>query len=173
MRKKIRVMTAAALAGWFIMTGCTAEIVRPPEDTETDAPAASGETSEAAVSGETGAEPLLLETPAGAVLIGKIRKDADGWYFEPEQPLTVKLTCYYDFTPCYENLTQIRMFDDATDGMNKELYRDETVTVSGMLQNYRNIDALYLYPCRIERGRTEEGCHAAPELEYPALDDPS
>lgn len=111
---------------------------------------------------------LVLETPAGAVLVGKIKRDSTGWYFETEQPITVKLTCYVDQILSYENLKRIEMFADAEDGTSKELFRDDTVTVTGMLQNYRDMDSLYLYPCKIERGKTVRKSHAAPELDYPA-----
>ena len=176
MNIKVRAIAAAVLAACFIFSGCMANSDSSrtstaegsnnpvPETTKT-----GSDRDESSKTSETvPAETLVLETPAGVVLVGKIKKDKDGWYFEPEQPLTVKLTCYLDRTLSYESLKRIDMFENSDDGTNKELYRDDTVTITGMLQNYRNIDNLYLYPCKIERGKTVKTGYAMPELEYPA-----
>lgn len=170
MKAKIKTITAAILAVCFILSGCTAN----SDSSKNPSTDGSNNSASEKVSGKTSdTSPLVLETPAGAVLVGKIKKDSDGWYFEPEQPVTVKLTCYVDRTPTYENLKRINMFKDSDDGTNKELYRDATVTVAGMLENYRDIDNLYFYPCKIERGKTVKVGYAMPELEYPAVESAS
>ena len=177
MKTKIKTLIAAVLTICLTLTGCAAvpnrEPASSPESTDTAASEASQ--TESSKADETDPEEsLMLETPAGAVLIGKIKKDSDGWFFEPEQPLTVKLTCYTDYAPTYENLKRINMFDNSVDGTNKELYRYDTVTITGMLQNYRgDMENLYLYPCRIEHGKTVLSSHAMPELDYPAVEPPS
>lgn len=159
MIKKIKTAVAAILAVSFFMTGCASHSKKPSEKPAED----KAQSSESVSS-----EPIDLETPAGAVLVGKIMKDSQGWYFEPEQPLNIKLTCYSDFTPSYSNLTRINMFNNSEDGTNKELYRLDTVTITGMLQNYRNdMDSLYIYPCKIERGKTVDSAYSVPDLDYP------
>lgn len=174
MRARIQTIVAVLLAGCCLLTGCAAFPERSPvsaaDGTDTTESTAGAQESDSSASSRPAA-PLVLETPAGAVLVGKIKKDAEGWYFAPEQPLTVRLTCYTDTTPTYENLTRIAMFENSDDGTSKELYRDDTVTVTGMLQNYRgNMETLYLYPCKIERGKTVASGYALPELDYPAAE---
>lgn len=174
MKARLKTIFSLILAVCFLLSGCAANSDNPNEPDKTTA-AATEKDSQESKSTDTEkdipTDPLVLETPAGAVLVGKIKKDSDGWYFEPEQPLTVKLTCYPDLTPSYDNLNRINMFADSDDGMNKELYRDDTVTVAGMLQNYRgDMDSLYLYPCKIERGKTVDSSYAMPELDYPSAE---
>ncbi|MGN0660903.1 MAG: transglutaminase domain-containing protein [Oscillospiraceae bacterium] len=112
-------------------------------------------------------EPLSIQTPGGAVVVGKIDKDENGWYFAPERPLTVELTYYLDNPEHFEKLTRISMYDTSEDGMDKSVYQGETVTVTGMLQNYRGAGTLYLYPYKIERGKTVSESYAVPDLQYP------
>ena len=174
MKTKIKTLIAAVLAICLILTGCAFDSNRTPASSAESTGTATSEATKTESSKTNPAEPLVLETPAGAVLVGKIKKDADGWFFEPAEPLTVKLTYYADYTPIYENLKRINMFENSVDGTNKELYRYDTVTVTGMLQNYRgDMENLYLYPCRIEHGKTVAGSHAMPELDYPAAELPS
>lgn len=169
MKRKFETIAALVLAVCFILTGCTVNSDSPSDSSEgsNNAVTESTEKESEKTSETTSAEPLSLETPAGAVLVGKIKKDADGWYFEPEQPVSIKLTCYEDRTLNYKNLKRIDMFDDSDDGTNKELYRDDTVTIEGLLQNYRDLEDLYFYPCKIERGKTVKVGYAEPELDYP------
>ena len=117
MKSRLKTMIAILLTVCFLASGCTTK----PK---------SSQNSSTNSTNKTASEPLTIETPAGVVLVGKIKKDAKGWYFESEQPLNVKLTCYTDITPSYNNLTRIGMFDNSEDGTNKELYRDDTVTVA-------------------------------------------
>lgn len=182
MRTKIIKLSAAILAACFVLAGCASGPNNSSASTAdgsgsrvTETTEKGSKTEQTGKDTETGpSEPLELETPAGAVLVGRIRKDENGWYFEPEQPLTVRLTCYSDMTPNYENLTRINMFDDSVDGANKELYRNDIVTITGMLQNYRgDMDSLYLYPCRIEHGKTVKTGYAMPDLDYPSPERPS
>lgn len=167
MKSKFGALTAVLLAVFVFLAGCSANSGSSSASAgSTVADTSGGKSEDASQTAVT--EPVEIETPAGAVLVGKIRKDAEGWYFEPEQPLNIKLTCYFEFTPTYDGLKRIKMFDDSDDGMNKNIYRDDIVTVTGMLQNYRdNVDELYLYPCKIEHGKTVAGSFAMPELDYP------
>ena len=118
MKTKLKKMIAVILTASFLLSGCTTISggSQEPSANGSDKPA-SGIIEESKTIEEEGnseesteaseivpTEPLTLETPAGAVLVGKIRKDSEGWYFEPEDPLTVKLTCYLDRTLSYENL---------------------------------------------------------------------
>ena len=115
----------------------------------------------------TSKEALSLSTPGGAVLIGTIDRDEQGWYFRPEQPLNVELT-YFEERPLYfENLTRISMFENDVDGFEKSRYIGETVTAEGEVKIYRdNTEELYLLPYRIMIGRTADQSYAAPDLEY-------
>lgn len=160
----------------ILLSGCAVDTKSPYESSE---PTYSDNTTSSASSmpDDSGDDKkpdaptsLSIETPGGAILVGTIKKDTKGWYFEPEQTLTVKLTYYIDHPELFENLTRIEMFDYSDDGLNKTLYQDDTVTITGMLQNYRGAGTLYLYPCSVERGKTVEIGYAMPDLDYPSED---
>ena len=177
MKSRLKTMIAILLTVCFLASGCTTKpkssqnsSTNSTNKTATEATESSSEKN-SEDSENVPSEPLTIETPAGVVLVGKIKKDAKGWYFESERPLNVKLTCYTDITPSYNNLTRIGMFDNSEDGTNKELYRDDTVTVAGMLQNFRgDMESLYFYPCKIEHGKTVKTGYAVPELDYPSAE---
>lgn len=180
MKTRLETIIVILLTVCFLMSSCTTNPGNSQNSSTggTDKPASEATESTSEKSGEDNenvpSEPLDIETPAGVVLVGKIKKDANSWYFEPEQPLNIKLTYYADFTPSYNNLTRIEMFDNSEDGTNKELFLYDTVTITGMLQNYRgDMDSLYLYPCRIEHGKTVTAGYAIPELDYPVNEPPS
>lgn len=97
--------------------------------------------------------------------MGTVRKDADGWYLQTEQPVNVTLTELMDHPEVFDHQTGIRMFE--TDAYSLGNFRDCTVTVQGMLQNYRGAGTLYFYPCLIEVGKTVDVGRAVPELTYP------
>ena len=52
---------------------------------------------------------LDIETPSGAVLIGSIKRDNEGWYFMPIQPLNITLTYYIEHEEKFENIIKLRI----------------------------------------------------------------
>ena len=121
-------------------------------------------------------EPLSLETPSGAVLVGIISKDSDGWYFMPEQPLNLTLTYYVEYPEQFDNVTKLRMLDDSEDNFSKALYANELVTVTGEILNPRSAGILYLYPYDIKTGKQVNISYAdknikAPENEFGTMDE--
>lgn len=116
---------------------------------------------------EVSNEVLSIETPAGAAIVGTIKNDDDGWYLEPEQTLNVHITMYEGIT--FEDVSRINLFSNQ-DGFNLDNYRDELVTVTGMLQDYRGSGQLYMYLITLDIGKTVDQCEALPNLDYPSDD---
>lgn len=162
MKRKLTALLCLVLSVLLLMPGCVKK-TDPGQDPGTD----PGETpsQEEPKKEETSKDPISIETEAGAVLVGIVRKDADGWYLQTEQPVNVTLTALLDRPEVFDNQTGIRMFE--TDAYSLGNFRDCTVTVQGMLQNYRGAGTLYLYPCLIEVGKTVDVGRAMPELTYP------
>lgn len=115
-------------------------------------------------------ESLDLETPSGAVLIGSIKKDSEGWYFMPIQPLNIKLTYFIDYPEYFENVIKLRMLDDSEDNFNKAVYNNEIVTVYGEILNPRSMGTLYLYPYNIKSGKQVANSYADPSITAPSND---
>ena len=122
--------------------------------------------------------PVDIETSGGVVIVGKINKDENGWYIQPEQPLNITFTYFMDNPSVYTEQTRINMFDPADDGVEKALYIGMTVTASGTFRFYRDdFETLYFAPYTITIGKNAEKSYADPELipQYEAenLYDPS
>ena len=85
---------------------------------------------------ESELEALSLKTSGGVVLVGIIKKDENDWYFLPEQPLNLTLN-HEEFN----QVTKIKI-----DGnLNKTLYADEYVTISGEIVKQDSNLSLFLY----------------------------
>ena len=115
-------------------------------------------------------ESMDLETSSGAVLVGSIKKDSEGWYFMPIQPLNITLTYYIDYPEKFKNVIKLRMLDDDEDNFNKEVYNNEIVTVYGEILNPRSMGILYLYPYNIKSGKQVEKSYADPNITAPSND---
>lgn len=113
---------------------------------------------------------LDLETQSGAVLVGSIKRDSEGWYFMPIQPLNITLTYYIDYPEKFENIIKLRMLDDEEDNFNKAVYNNEIVTVYGEILNPRSMGTLYLYPYNIKIGKQVETSYADPNITAPLND---
>lgn len=113
---------------------------------------------------------LDIETPSGAVLIGSIKRDKEGWYFMPIQPLNITLTYYVDHEEKFENIIKLRMLDDEEDNFQKSVYNNEIVTVYGEILNPRSLGVLYLYPYNIKSGKQVETSYAEPSITAPSND---
>ena len=98
-------------------------------------------------------EKVKIETPSGAVLVGSIKRDSEGWYFMSIQPLDITLTYYIDHPEKFENVIKLRMLEDNEDNFNKSIYNNEIVTVYGEILNPRSMGTLYLYPYNIKSGK--------------------
>lgn len=107
---------------------------------------------------------LDIETQSGAVLIGSIKRDNEGWYFMPIQPLNITLTYYVDHEEKFENIIKLRMLDDEEDNFKKSVYNNEIVTVYGEILNPRSLGVLYLYPYNIKSGKQVETSYAEPSI---------
>lgn len=136
----------------LLLAGCSAKPAPAPDEPEKE-PDAPKQT-------------LQIETPAGAALVGVIKLDDDGWYFEPEHPLAIRLTESEERILDFEAGTRIGVHNDM---MDLTQYRGETVTIFGMLQDYRGAGLLYVYPCSIDHGKTVAQSMAVPELDYPEV----
>ena len=107
---------------------------------------------------------LDIKTPSGAVLIGSIKRDNEGWYFMPIQPLNITLTYYVEHEEKFENIIKLRMLDDEEDNFQKSVYNNEIVTVYGEILNPRSLGVLYLYPYNIKSGKQVETSYAEPSI---------
>lgn len=113
---------------------------------------------------------LDIKTPSGAVLIGSIKRDSEGWYFMPIQPLNITLTYYVEHEEKFENIIKLRMLDDEEDNFQKSVYNNEIVTVYGEILNPRSLGVLYLYPYNIKSGKQVETSYAEPSITAPSND---
>ena len=123
-------------------------------------------------------EPVDIETVGGAVIVGTIGLDEQGWYLQPEQPLNITYHCFLDAPSVFQEQTRISMFDPKDDGIEKALYLGQTVTLEGTFRFFRDdFETLYFMPYTITMGKHVPQSHSAPELEPPAepenLYDPS
>lgn len=145
----------------LMLAGCSAAKPAPSPD-----PDPSPSADEPEKKPDEPKQTLQIETPAGAALVGVIKKDDDGWYFEPEQPISIRLTESEERILDFEAGTRIGVHNAEIDLVQ---YRDETVTIFGMLQDYRGAGLLYVYPCSIDHGKTVTQSQAVPELDYPEV----
>ena len=91
--------------------------------------------------------PVDIDTVGGAVIVGVIGHDEQGWYLQPEQPLNVTYEYFLDNPSVFPQLTRIAMFDPKVDGIEKALYIGQTVTVEGTFRFYRDdFETLYFAP---------------------------
>lgn len=112
--------------------------------------------------------PVDIETIGGAVIVGTIGKDENGWYIRPDQPLNITYTYFLDNPSVFQNQKRISMFDPEDDGIEKALYIGQGVTVSGKFSFYRDdFETLYFLPYTITVGKNTEKSYAAPDLSYP------
>ena len=111
---------------------------------------------------------LDIETPSGAVLIGSIKRDNEGWYFMSIQPLDITLTYYIDHPEKFENVIKLRMLEDNEDNINKSIYNNEIVTVYGEILNPRSMGTLYLYPYNIKSGKQVMQSYADASITAPS-----
>lgn len=115
-------------------------------------------------------DPITLSTTGGAVIVGVINYDDNGWFLTPEQPLDVEYNYFLDNPSRFDRLTRIELFDPTVDGIEKMMYVGETVTVKGTFSFYRDdFEKLYMLPYVIQIGKTVEASYAAPDLEAPDL----
>ena len=113
-------------------------------------------------------EKVRIETPSGAVLVGSIKRDSEGWYFMSIQPLDITLTYYIDHPEKFENVIKLRMIEDNEDNFNKSIYNNEIVTVYGEILNPRSMGTLYLYPYNIKSGKQVMQSYADDSITAPS-----
>ena len=119
----------------------------------------------------TEAEPVVcvdIETVGGAVIVGVIGYDEQGWYLQPEQPLNVSYEYFLDKPSVFPEQTRISMFDPSVDGVEKARYLGQTVTMEGTFRFYRDdFETLYFAPYTITLGKAVPQSYSAPELAMP------
>lgn len=173
--KRILRAIAVFLAVMTLFAGCSLSV----KSEETSDVLSGGSTSELYTESETLTEtaseteespdgPVKITTPGGAVLVGIIGHDDDGWLFTAEREIDLTLT-HSDGsrTDRFGIISVLRMLDNGGDGVSKVLYEGKTVTVSGLITVMSGTDVLYLIPYKVERGRTADKSCAAPDLEAP------
>ena len=170
MRKFLRA-AAAPLAAMMLFTGCLSS--GKPEETSGDSasetcPESETLTETASETEESPDGPVKITTPGGAVLVGIIGHDDDGWMFTAEREIDLTLTqSDGNRTDRFGGISVFRMLDNGGDGVSKVLYEGKTVTVSGLITVMSGTDVLYLIPYKVERGKTADKSCAAPDLEAP------
>ena len=144
----------------------------PTQSTTDRAPAQTNPTTETEP-----VTPVDIDTVGGAVLVGVIGCDAQGWYLQPEQPLNVTYAYFLDNPSVFSQQTRIAMFDPSVDGVEKAQYLGQTVTMEGTFRFYReDFETLYFAPYTITLGKLVPQSYGAPELTMPEpenLFDPS
>ena len=119
----------------------------------------------------TEAEPVVcvdIETVGGAVIVGVIGYDEQGWYLQPEQPLNVSYEYFLDKPSVFPEQTRISMFDPSVDGVEKTRYLDQTVTAEGTFRFHRDdFETLYFAPYTITLGKLVPQSYGDPELAMP------
>ena len=112
--------------------------------------------------------PVDIDTVGGAVLVGVIGYDEQGWYLQPEQPLNVSYEYFLDKPSVFPEQTRIAMFDPSVDGVEKARYHGQTVTMEGTFRFYRNdFETLYFAPYTITLGKLVPQSYGAPDLKMP------
>ena len=112
--------------------------------------------------------PVDINTVGGAVIVGMIGYDAQGWYLQPEQPLNVTYEYFLDNPSVFPQQTRIAMFDPAVDGVEKARYLGQTVTMEGTFRFYRDdFETLYFAPYTITVGKLVSQSYGAPDLMMP------
>lgn len=171
----------AAVAVMALLCGCTSETTQNDSSvlttttvgqaTSSDKPAETTARKDNSSEPEVSDEPVEMKTPGGAVIVGVIEKDGEGWFLKPEQPLDVELTYFVDNPIKFEGLQCIRLFESADDGIEKSVFEGKTVTAKGELRIYRgNFEELYFFPYEIAVGKNVSASFAAPDLEMPQSD---
>ena len=112
--------------------------------------------------------PVDIHTVGGAVIVGVIGYDGQGWYLQPEQPLNVTYEYFMDKPSVFPQQTRIAMFDPVVDGVEKARYLGQTVTMEGTFRFYRNeFETLYFAPYTITVGKLVPQSFGAPDLVMP------
>lgn len=106
-----------------------------------------------------------ITTSGGAVIVGSVKKDAEGLYLEPGKPLNIKITGTSGTDPGIGAVRSIRF--DAQVAAGKMEYLGSIVTVLGRLSFEPAGAGVCIYPYKIEYGRHADACCAVPGLVPP------
>lgn len=111
-------------------------------------------------------EPLSLSTTGGAVIVGIIGRDDQGWFLAPEQPLNIEYQYFYEPSR-FSDVTKIRLFDTKDDGVEKSIYHGQLITAEGSFSFYRDdFETLYFVPYKILLGKTVAQSYSDPDLQF-------
>ena len=112
--------------------------------------------------------PVDINTVGGAVIVGVIGYDEQGWYLQPEQPLNVAYEYFLGKPSVFPQQTRIAMFDPLVDGVEKARYLGQMVTMEGTFRFYRDdFETLYFAPYTITLGKVVSQSYGAPDLMMP------
>ena len=145
-----------------VITGCTNNV--KPNKNQTSEPSTT-------TAPTTEKEPVVddhtinIKTSGGAVIIGEISKDDNGFYIVPERDLKVELTNDENTLKQFDNVTRINMYDSSVDEIDKNDFKGKVVTVSGKLQSDKTEKTLSLFAYLIEDGRYASASRAEETLD--------
>ena len=159
------------------LSGCLkTDVLAPAETTETKKQDPVAPDTETTIPTEdipqpTETEPVIpvdIDTVGGAVIVGVIGYDAQGWYLQPEQPLNVTYEYFLDNPSIFPQQTRIALFAPEVDGVEKARYLGQTVTMEGTFRFYRDdFETLYFAPYTIAMGKLVPQSYGAPDLMMP------
>lgn len=112
-------------------------------------------------------KPTNLETDSGIALVGMIKKENDEYYFILDNPINLTLEIYIDHKEEFNNVYKIKMLKDNLYGINKEIYVNELVTITGIVNNPRDVGILNLIPYTIKSGKTIDTNASIPNIAIP------
>lgn len=168
--KKIIAVLLGAAALCAVLGGCQmfrpdTDSTPPPETEETD-PTAESEREEPGP--EIPQTAVDIVTDGGAVIVGKIGFDENGWHIIPEQPLNITYSYFLDNPSVFPGQTRIPMTDPGDDGTDRAVYLGQTVTVTGEFRFVRNdFETVYLRPFTVAVGKTAEGSYGDSSIRAP------
>lgn len=112
-------------------------------------------------------EPVNITTDSGIALIGMIKKENDAYYFVLERPINLILDLFANHEEGFDNVYKIKMLDDNLYGINKDVYLNELVTITGIVNNPRGAGILNLIPYTIRRGKMIDENSSISEISVP------
>lgn len=112
-------------------------------------------------------EPVNITTDSGIALIGMIKKESDAYYFVLDNPINLTLEAFIDNKEEFNNVYKIKMLNDNLYGINKDIYLNELVTITGIVNNPRSAGILNLIPYTIRRGKMIDENSSISEISVP------
>lgn len=109
-------------------------------------------------------DPLPAVAEVGAVLIGGVGRDARGFFITLSSPMNVEVA-----DGGTRDISEVRLYDRAVDGISKVEFFGSVVTVIGRLTAEEGSSEPYIHAYGIAYGYHAEGCATVPELREPSF----